>query len=419
MRKEIVRCAAVPEPGGHVAQAVAAGPLIFLSGQAATDHRSGLLPEARLPAGMPYHRRAVAVQSECVFRSMAAIMEAAGATIDDVVKIQSFMPDLGEFSAHVPARRRFFTKHPPASTAIACGLTVPECRVEINAIGVRPGAPRAVVATDRAPRPLAPYAQAVKAGPFLFLAGVLASDFTTGVAPAARTNPDFPWFDSPIRRQTAYALETIATVLEAGGSSLDQVVKAHVILTDVRDFYGFEEVWRRFFPKDPPARSIFQAGLVNPGMVVEIDVVALAPDSGLPKAIVRTERAPMPTLCESQAVKAGPWVFVGGQMATDFTTGVAPPARIDPNFPNYRSRGAAQTEFVLQSLAAILDAAGTSMEQVVKLWAFHTDLADLADSLVARHAAFPQPVAATTVHVPALPVPACALMMDAIAVVPG
>ncbi len=354
MRKRIVRCDKVPPPTGQIAHAVEAGGLVFLSGQDASDHRTGVAPEARLPEGLPHHRSAMAVQSEYVFRNIAALMEAAGSSIEHVVKVQSYTPSLDEFSAHLAVRRQFFAKDPPASTAVECGLVVPGCRVEIDAIGVVPGAPKAVINTDRAPRPLAPYSQAVKAGPFLFLAGVLASDFRTGVAPEARTNPDFPWFESPIRRQTEYVLTTIRTILEACGSSLDQVVKAHVILMDVQDFYGFEEVWRRFFVKDPPVRSTFQGGLVNPGMLVEVDVIALAPDAGLRKEVIRTSRVPVPTPCESQAVIAGPWVFIGGQMATDWVSAIAPEARIDPNFPRYRSRGTAQTEYVLKRMQTIL-----------------------------------------------------------------
>jgi len=418
MRKETVHCETVPSPGGPIAHAVKAGPLVFLSGQLASDFRTGVAPEARVPAGVPHHHNVMAVQSEYVFRNIAAIMEVAGTSIEHVIKVQSYTPSLDEFSGHLPVRRRFFTKDPPASTAIECGLAVPGCRVEIDAIGALPGAAQAIN-TDRAPRPLAPYSQAVKAGPFLFLAGVLASDFKTGVAPEARTNPDFPWLDSPIRRQTEFVLTTIATILEACGSSLDQVAKVHVILTDIRDLYGFEEVWRRFFPRDPPARSIFQGGLVNPGMVVEVDVIALAPDSGLRKEIIRTERAPVPSLCESQAVKAGPWVFTGGQMATDWKSAIAPAARIDPNFPRYRSRGTAQTEYILKNMQAVLETAGSSLDNVCKLWTCHTELEDLADSLEVRRTAFTQPTAATTVCTAALPVPGCAILVDAVAVAPA
>jgi len=417
IRKEILQCENVPGPGGSVGHAVKAGPLVFLSGQLASDFRTGVAPEARVPEGLPHHRNAMAVQSEYVFRNIATIMEAAGSSVENVIKVQSYTPNLDEISGHLAVRRRFFTRVSPASTAIECNLVVPGCHVEIDAIGALPGVAQAIN-TDRAPRPLVPYSQAVKAGPFLFLAGVLASDFKTGVAPAARTNPDFPWFDSPIRRQTEYVLRTIATILEACGSGLDQIVKAHVILTDIRDFFGFEEIWRRFFPRDPPARSVFQGGLVNPGMVVEIDVIALAPDAGLRKEPIRTGRAPVPALCESQAVVAGPWVFLGGQMATDWNSAIAPEARIDPNFPRYRSRGTAQMEYIVKNMQTILEVAGTSLDHVVKLWAFHTDLVDLADALEARRGAFAQPTAGTTVHTAALPIPGCAVMMDAIAVIP-
>jgi enamine deaminase RidA (YjgF/YER057c/UK114 family) len=57
-------------------------------------------------------------------------------------------------------------------------------------------------------------------------------------------------------------------------------------------------------------------------------------------------------------VKAGPWIFTGGQMATDWKSAIAPTARIDPNFPRYRSRGTAQTEYILKNMQTILEAAG-------------------------------------------------------------
>jgi len=61
MRKEIVRSDRVPVPGEPVAPAVKAGPLVFLSGQLASDFRTGVAPEARLPEGLPHHRSAMAV----------------------------------------------------------------------------------------------------------------------------------------------------------------------------------------------------------------------------------------------------------------------------------------------------------------------------------------------------------------------
>ena len=106
-----------------------------------------------------------------------------------------------------------------------------------------------------APRPLANYNECFKVGPWVFAAGQIASDYKTGVAPEARRNPAFPYYGSDIKLQTHYVLGNLKKTFEAAGSSLDQVVKAQVFLTNLNDFAGFDEVWREHF-KVPPPRGI-------------------------------------------------------------------------------------------------------------------------------------------------------------------
>src|SRR5215211_5942720 len=117
-----------------------------------------------------------------------------------------------------------------------------------------------VIQTDRAPQPLANYSQAVRAGQFLFLAGQIASDYRTGVAPEARRNPEFPAYGSDISLQTRYILNNIKAVLEAGGSSFDNVVKAQVFLQNWQDFDGMDRVWKEFFGDNPPPRTTIEMG---------------------------------------------------------------------------------------------------------------------------------------------------------------
>jgi enamine deaminase RidA (YjgF/YER057c/UK114 family) len=258
---------------------------------------------------------------------------------------------------------------------------------------------------------------ATKAGDVVFAAGVLAADFKTGVAPEARVPSGLPLFGSPIKLQTEYVLGNVESILRASGSSLHDVIKADVILTDIRDFYGFEEVWREHFPVDPPARSVYEGGLVNPGCLVEVDVVALAGEAGRSRELIATERVPRPTIAQSLACKLDDMVFVGGQMATDFVTGVAPEARIDPNFPRYATHLEKQGRLVLENLTRILEAAGSSRGDVAKLTAYLTDAehdAPLFVELVEEF--FPsEPPAVTMLDVSALTIPGCRVMVDAIA----
>ena len=136
-----------------------------------------------------------------------------------------------------------------------------------------------VISAPDCPTPLANYAQAIKAGPYVFLAGQLATDFKTGVPPEARVDPNFKWYGSDIRKQTEYILRNCERVLEAAGSSLENVIKAQVFQTSLDNFYQFDKVWKNFFPTPPPRTTLQTAGdgLLVPGTLVEIDLIGLAP----------------------------------------------------------------------------------------------------------------------------------------------
>ena len=102
----------------------------------------------------------------------------------------------------------------------------------------------------------------------------LASDQRKGVAADARQDPAFPYYGSDIQKQTRYILQNLRSVLEDGGCGLQDVVKTQVFLTDLNDFYYFDQVWKEFFPKPPPRTTVEVYGLLVPGCRVEIDVTA-------------------------------------------------------------------------------------------------------------------------------------------------
>lgn len=120
---------------------------------------------------------------------------------------------------------------------------------------------QAVARPGAAPNPnLSP---AIKAGNVIYLSGML------GV------NRDQP--DTTIGGQTRRSLEALKSTLEAAGSTMDRITKCTVFLTSVADFQGMNEVYRTFFPRDPPARStVVVAALVSPGAKVEIECIAVA-----------------------------------------------------------------------------------------------------------------------------------------------
>ncbi|MGH9104036.1 MAG: RidA family protein [Acidimicrobiales bacterium] len=410
MKLEIVQRG--PEPSStapYLSDAVRAGPYVFASGL--------LVPTER--TGSPYDSP-IKAQTELALRGLAESLEAGGSSLGQAVKLGSFHTDLDELPAHLEVRRQLFSDPGPPSTALGCGLVREGAVIEVDVVGLvaASGADREVIFSDRVPRPVAPYAQAIKAGPLVFVAGTMATDFRTGIVAEARVPEGLPWFGSPIRRQTEWVLGAIGDVLEAAGSSLDQVVKAQVILTDMSDLFGLDEVWRAFFGAAPPARTVVEGGLVNPGCLVEVDVVAIAPESGWQKEVVVTDRAPMPTVCQSQAVRAGDFVFTSGLLPTDFATGLAPEVRIDPRFPRYGSAIKKQVSFVLGNLEEILRASGSDLSGVARVGAFHTALArDLLGAMEVRRERFgSSPPASTTIEVSRLAVPGSLFMLDAVAV---
>ncbi len=123
-----------------------------------------------------------------------------------------------------------------------------------------------VVRTEAAPAPFqgAPYSQAIKANGFVFVAGQV------GITP----DNSQPVGDG-IREQTEQTLANLRAILEAAGSSMERLVKTTVFLTDLGDFQGMNEVYSKYVGDQPPARSTFEVGNLPPGLLVEIEAIAI------------------------------------------------------------------------------------------------------------------------------------------------
>jgi 2-iminobutanoate/2-iminopropanoate deaminase len=122
-----------------------------------------------------------------------------------------------------------------------------------------------VIATEKGPKAIGPYSQAIKAGGFVFISGQVAFDPATSQL-----------VEGDVGRQTARVLENLKAIAEAAGSSLDRAVRATVFLKDMNDFTAMNEVYARYFPKHPPARSTVEVARLPRDVRVEIDLMALA-----------------------------------------------------------------------------------------------------------------------------------------------
>jgi len=382
-----------PRPLANYNEAFIAGDLIFAAGQLASDFKEGVPGEARKHPRFPYYGSDIELQTAYILDNLKRTFEAAGSSLDKVVKAQVFLTDLNLFHGFDSVWKRYF-KVPPARTTIGCtGLLVKDTLVEIDLIGYLPrsGLTHKLV-TSSVPRPLANYNEAFVVGDLVFTAGQLASDFKGGVPSEARKHQSFPYYGSDIELQAAYILENFKKTFEAAGSSLDHVLKAQVFLTDLHNFHGFDSVWKRYFKVPPPRTTIGCTGLLVKDTLVEIDLIGYVPRSGLRHEVIKSS-APRPLAHYNEAFTLGNYVFAAGQIASDYATGVPQQARKHASFPYYGSDIELQTAYVLDNLNKTFEAAGSSLEHVVKAQVFLTDLNNFHgfDSVWKRYFKMPPP----------------------------
>jgi enamine deaminase RidA (YjgF/YER057c/UK114 family) len=426
---------------------VKAGGWVFVSGDAATEAReSG--DESSSSFVDPLE-----LDSQRVLGNASTALRAAGCDLRrDVVRSYQWLPSprptYDEFArgistteVRVDPYNRVFTRlidEPrPASTAMGVRrLLRPGARVAVDMIAMEPheGLRRegSELPPD-VPQPVVRYSPALRSGDWVFLAGDLATDFRgdftseramgepSGLAPEARVNPYF-WYGWPIEAQTDYTLRKLERIAEAAGTSLDRCVKADVYIGHPQDLHGLDRVWRRWFPSNQPARVVVPyMGLAAHGCRVEIALTLVAGDSGLTVETIETSEAPEPFLHEPQAVRAGNFLFFSTQLPVDSEGRLAAETKRHPSFPYYGQPPKLQLRYMLENVAAICQAAGTSLENICRRQAFHDDFTWFAPAMEEWHAHFPtDPQASTTLEVGGpLLVPGAHLLLDLIGYVPA
>ena len=120
-----------------------------------------------------------------------------------------------------------------------------------------------VIISDKAPRPVGPYSQAIKVGKLIFVAGQAAIDPKTGKI-----------VNGGIKEQTQQTFRNIEAILKTAGLTLEHVVKVSVFLKNISDYKMMNEVYATLFKRDPPARTTVQANLPLEGILIEADAVA-------------------------------------------------------------------------------------------------------------------------------------------------
>lgn len=241
---------------------------------------------------------------------------------------------------------------------------------------------------------------AVKVGPWVFVSGTMGGPVGGGLAPEVRGHPGLPLHgEAKGIRESRYILATVEAALRAAGTDVANGVWLNQFVTGRQHVDPYHEVRRDVIkPPRPASTTVAQPALLAPDATVQMDLVAIDPALGPAKEGITTDRIPQPLTGAgySPAVRVGDYVFVAGQMATDFRTGIPPEAQASPTFWEGSSIRR-QTDFVLKNLAVTLEAAGSSMEHVLKAQIWLADLADLPRMEDSWRAAFGSDPPARTV----------------------
>ena len=237
------------------------------------------------------------------------------------------------------------------------------------------------------------------------------------VAAAALMSEGAQWGGQPIKLETEFIiLKRMTASLALAGAKLADVVHAQVYLTDRDDYSAFNEAWCRHFGVNGPGVSIIpciERGLAPYDGKIEINVIAVKPGSAAAK---RRIDAGIATAFrhQPQAVKAGDLLFIPASMAAD-ANGLMPAAVVDPRQPHFSSSPEAQADIIIDNMARLCAAAGTSLANVVRVLFFLTDIGAFYPVYKAwerRVGGRPLPFSAIEVPAP-LPVPGATVMMEA------
>jgi enamine deaminase RidA (YjgF/YER057c/UK114 family) len=399
--------AGVPKPLMPYSPAIRAGDWVFIAGQIASDFQTGLAPE--VVSANSYVGNELSLQSKFVLTNLANTIKASGCDINqNMVRMWQWLvsdePSEEAFAwgdnwpaislkPYLNVRDEIVkAPAPPSSYLGVRELLCFGTALEVDMICLddknKPqiiNAPKGVVTAAGG------HAAGLTRGDWVFLESVNAADLNDDEFGPTQ------WHDDPVERQTEHILDKLEAIAKAAGSSLGKAVKADVYIGHPEDFAAMDRVWKRRFPKNPPARVVIPyMGMGERGSRVEVALTLLTNTAKAKVKTIHTPDAPAPLGHEPQAVKAGDLLFFSTQMAFD-SDGNLPNGMVrHPSFPWYGSPGQAQMRYMMKNIKAICEAAGTSVENICRRVCFHDDFQWFAESIEEWAKYFPEDKPAST-----------------------
>src|SRR3954468_23135036 len=406
------------------AQGMKAGRWVFATGVMAQYFKNGIAPEVLAEnaphSGTPKREK----EALRIFENIDAVLTAAGTDRANLVRTDQYYTTVKAVPPYQQVRREFLRGRIPPSTSIAQqGLLLPGADMNIQAMAAIPEQGFTVEHHKHAQlkgRPTSGYSPALTVGDFIFIPGITSlavgdEPRRNGVAAAALMAEGAQWGGQPIKLETQFIItQRMAASLALAGATLDDVVHAQVYLADREDYSAFNEAWTRHFGEAGAGVSIIpciEHGLAPYDGKIEINVIAAKPGSAAHRRHVDAGVATA-FRHQPQAVKAADLLFIPALMAADRDGLVG---SVDPRQPYFSSSPAEQAEVIIDNMARLCAAAGTSLANVVRLLMFHTDIGDfypVYKTWERKLGGRPLPFSAVEVPGP-LPVPGATVMMEA------
>ena len=405
----------------HYAQGMRAGCWLFFTGHEASDFENGVAaPVAGKPGlplgGQPRYRR----EGDYILARLAKLIAAEGGDLRHVVRVDQYYPSALAVNPYQRARKALLKDYVPPSTSVLMEeLLVRGANMNVSMLAVLPGGGREPHPGREGSVPVPQHSgfiPSLVSGDYVFVAGQMPNNAAMdGLEPAAYRAPNAVWNGTDIRLQAEFLItHRLKPALEAGGSSLENAIKAQAYLTDIGDLPEFLDVWNGHFAKNPCALTVVATkGLALLESKIEINIFGLRDGGRTRKEVIEHKPSEAMRLGPA-AVRAGDLVCLSGLFAAD-QNGALPAALASASLRYLGAPAQHQMRAILQAADAICGAAGTSLANILRAQHFVSDLDVVYPALKTwqeKLADNPIPFGAVRTPSP-MPIPGCDVVLDA------
>jgi enamine deaminase RidA (YjgF/YER057c/UK114 family) len=268
----------VPQHSGFIASLIS-GDYVFVAGQMPNNEAmTGLDPKAYRPPNAVWNGTDIRLQTEFLVERLRDGLEAGGSSLANAIKAQVYLCDINDLPEFLDVWNSHFGANPCALTVVATkGLALLESKIEINIFGVRDGGKtRKQIVEHKASDAMRLGPAAVRAGDLLCLSALYAAD-QNGALPSVTKSAGLRYLGVPAQNQMRPILDAAEAICRAGGTSLDNVVRAHHFVGDLGSVYPALRIWKEKLGDAPIPFGAVRTKLPIPGCDIVMDMWAYAP----------------------------------------------------------------------------------------------------------------------------------------------